>query len=408
MLNWHQNPQRVAWVILTVNFVLCCATAIAVPLGVRSYVLNATRPLQAFVTATNGTVQFFPPGADDPSAVTDRRAVAENSRIVTDASARSLITVFANDPAGPVLVTVQMYQDTDVRLVNARAPRFQWSQNPIRLSFDLKKGRVAVFVQSSDADRAQVQVTTPHSLITFGNGTYDVLIEGETTQVRARFGAAQVLAANRQVTANTGERVSVAAGRPPELPVPMAINLVLNGKLEGRLSPPWQEVVKVAPGLTPGKITQEIVDQRQVVRFSRKTEDGAHNEVGLKQDINRDVQGYDSLTLRLDLKLLYQSVPGGGYLASEYPVMVDIAYTDIYGKDLHWYQGFYYLDLPRGSTWLPPTGEKVLQDIWFSYESPNLFELLQETRPARINSITVFASGHDYNSLVSDIALNVR
>ncbi len=408
MLNWRQNPQRVAWVILTANFVLCCATAIAVPLGVHSYVLNATRSLQAFVTATNGTVQFFPPGADEPSAITDRRAVGENSRIATDASARSLITVFANDPTSPVLVTVQMYQDTDVRLVNARAPRFRWNQNPIRLTFDLQKGRVTVFVQSSDADRAQVQINTPQSLITFGNGTYDILIEDETTQVRARFGAAQVLAANRQVTASTGERVSVAAGQPPELPVPLAINLVLNGKLEGRLSPPWQEVVKVAPGLTPGKITQEIVDQRQVVRFSRKTEDGAHNEVGLKQDINRDVQGYDSLTLYLDLKLLYQSVPGGGYLASEYPVMVDIAYTDIYGKDLHWYQGFYYLDLPLGSTWLPPTGEKVLQDIWFSYESPNLFELLQETRPARINSITVFASGHDYNSLVSDIALNVR
>ncbi len=408
MLNWHQNPQRVAWVILTVNFVLCCATAIAAPLGVRSFVLNATRPLPAFVAATNGTVQYFSPSADDPSAVTDRRAMAESGRVVTDASARALITVLANNPDSPVLITVQMYQDTDVRLVNARAPRFRWSQNPIRLAFDLQKGRVAVLVQSSDAGRTQVQVSTPHSQITFGNGAYDVSLEGETTQVRTRFGAAQVLAANREVTAHTGERVSVAAGQPPELPTPMALNLVLNGKLEGRLSPPWQEVVKVAPGLVPGQITQETVDQRQVVRFSRKTEDGAHNEVGLKQEINRDVQGYDSLTLRLDLKVLYQSVPGGGYLASEYPVMVDIAYTDIYGKDLHWYQGFYYLDLPRGSTWLPPTGEKVLQDIWFSYESPNLFELLRETRPARINSITIFASGHDYNSLISDIALNVR
>lgn len=407
-MNWRQNPERVAWLVLSVNFVLCCLLAIGVPLGVRSYVLNATRPIQSYVTATMGTVQLFPPGVDEPSAVTDRRAVAERGRIVTDANARSLLTSFVGDPSSPLLATVQLYQDTDLRLMTARAPRFVWSPNAIQLSIDLQKGRVAVSTQDAGERPLHVQLRTPHASITFGSGAYDISVEGETTLVRTRVGAAQVLAANRQVTVSTGERVSVVAGRPPELPVPTALNLVLNGKLEGRLSPPWQEVVKVGAGLTPGKITQEIVDQRPVVRFSRRTEDGAHNEVGLKQDINRDVQGYDLMTLRLDLKLLYQSVPGGGYLASEYPVMVDIAYTDIYGKDLHWYQGFYYMDLPRESTWTPPTGEKVVQFIWYPYESPNLFYALRETRPARINSITVFASGHDYESLVADIALNVR
>lgn len=407
-MNWRENPERVAWFVLSVNFALCCLLVIAVPLGLRNYLLTATRPLQSYVMATTGTVQFFPAGADEPSAVTDRRAVAERSRIVTDANARSLLTSFATDPSGELLATVQLFQDTDLRLIAARAPRFPWSPKEAQLSFELQKGRVSVSAQNAGARPVQVQLRTPHSLITFGSGAYDIAIEGDTTSVRTRAGAAQVLAANREVTASTGERVSVAAGGPPELPVSAAVNLVLNGKLEGRLSPPWQEIVKVGAGLTAGKITQEIVDQRQVVRFSRRTEDGAHNQVGLKQEINRDVQGYDLLTLRLDLKLLYQSVPGGGYLASEYPVMVDIAYTDIYGKDLHWYQGFYYMDLPRESTWTPPTGEKVVQGIWYPYESPNLFYALRETRPARINSITVYASGHDYDSLVADIALNVR
>jgi hypothetical protein len=407
-MNWRENPQRVAWLVVSVSFVFCCLLAVAVPLGVRSFLLNATRPIQSYVTATAGTVQLFPSGADDPSAVTDRRAVTERSRVVTDANARSLLTIFADDPTGPVLAAIQLYQDTDLRLLTARAPRFAWNQSPIQLVLQLEKGRVTVSAQSEGDHPAQMQLNTPHGVVTFGDGTYDIAIDGDTTQARTRAGVAQVLAANRQVTVNTGERVTVIAGRPPDLPVPAALNLVLNGKLEGRLSTPWQEVIKVGAGLTPGKITQEVVDQRQVVRFNRKTEDGAHNEIGLKQDINRDVQGYDSLTLRLDLKLLYQSVPGGGYLASEYPVMVDIGYTDIYGKDLHWYQGFYYMDLPRESTWAPPTGEKVLQDIWYPYESPNLFYLLRETRPARINTITVYASGHDYNSLVSDIALSVR
>jgi hypothetical protein len=155
-------------------------------------------------------------------------------------------------------------------------------------------------------------------------------------------------------------------------------------------------------------VTVEDVGQRQAVRFSRQAEDGAPNRVGVAQTVDRDVQGYDSLVLRMDLQVLNQSVPGGGYLATEYPVMVDIAYTDVYGKDLHWYQGFYYLDLPSGSNYVPPSGEKIPLGVWYTYESPNLFDVLRETRPARINSITVYASGHDYESRVSDVALIVR
>ena len=407
-MNWRQNPQRVAWLVLTVSFLSCCLLTVAVPLGARSFLLYATRPIQAFITATAGTVQLVLPGADEPTAVTFRRAIPERGRVVTDASAKSLLTVFAAEADGPVLATIQLFQDTDLELSNARAPRFGWSYDPNRLAFDLQKGRVSLSTQSASGRPVEVQLQTPHADITLGSGTYDVAIEGDATQVRTRTGIAHVLAAGREVTAGAGERVGVDAGQPPDLPVPAALNLVLNGKLEGRLSPPWQESIKVGPGLTPGKITQETADQRQVVRFTRRTEDGAHNETGLRQDINRDVQGYDDLNLRLDLKVLSQSVPGGGYLASEYPVMVDIAYTDVYGKDLHWYQGFYTMDLPKESTWAPPTGEKIPQDAWYSYESPNLFELLRETRPARINSVTVYASGHDYDSMVSDVALSVR
>ncbi len=407
-MSWRQNPQRVGWLILIISFISCCSLAVAVPLGLRSFLLSATRSIPSFITATAGTVQLFPPGVDEPVAVTDRRAIVEGSRFVTDANARALLTVPADESGVSSLATLQLYQDTDLRLDLARAPRFPWNYGANQLVLDLRKGRVSVSAQIAGGRPIQVQVNTAHASTTFGSGTYDVTIDGDSTQVRARAGTAQVLAAGRQVTINSGERSSVIAGGPPDLPVPAALNLVLNGKLEGRLSPPWQEVVKVGAGLVAGKITQQSADQRQVVRFSRRTEDGAHNEVGLKQDINRDVQGYDSMSLRLDVKLLYQSVPGGGYLASEYPMMVDIAYTDIYGKDLHWYQGFYYMDLPPESTWAPPYGEKAPQDIWYSYESLNLFDLLKDTRPARINSITLYASGHDYDSMVSDVALSVR
>jgi len=410
-MNWRQNPTRVAWLILLANFLACCVLTVAVPLGIRSFLLHATRPEVAFIAATAGTAQLWAPSRDDPTAVTDRRSIAEGSEVVTDAKAKALLTLASDDAGERVDATIQLSPDTAITLQQARSPRFQWSHDPHRIAFDFLRGRVYLTTQKTDDRDIVVHVTTPHADLTFSQGTFDILVEGAQTQVRVRSGNAQVLSAGREVYVDGGERVSVAAGRPPELPVPDTYNLVLNGRFEDRLSPPWQIFTNLGRSdLVPGKVTQESVSQRQAVRFTRKTEDNAPNEVGLRQEVNRDVQGYDLLELRFDLQLLNQSVPGGGYQASEYPVMVRIDYTDIYGKDQFWVHGFYYMDLPSGVTWDPPTtrGEKVPAQVWYTYESPNLFQLLQDTRPARINEITIYAAGHDYDSRVADVALTVR
>jgi hypothetical protein len=316
--------------------------------------------------------------------------------------------VYASDPDTEAVATLQLSQDTAVSLQQVRSPRFAWSRDPHQIRAVLERGRAFFATQNAKDRDVEARLDTPQAEIRFGIGTVDATATEDETQVRVRSGPAVIAAAGRAVAANSGERVSVATGESPGLPVPAALNLVLNGTFEDRLTPPWDPVIEVGTGLPPGEVTVKDVGQRRAVQFSRQAEDGAPNRVGIRQTVDRDVQGYDSLVLRLDLELLNQSVPGGGYLATEYPVMVDIAYTDVYGKDLHWYQGFYYLGLPTGSTYVPPSGEKIPLGIWYTYESPNLFDVLRETRPARINSIDVYASGHDYQGMVSDVALIVR
>jgi hypothetical protein len=410
-MNWRQNPTRVAWFILLANLFACCILAVAVPLGARSFILHSTRAKLANVTATQGTVQVWAPNEKDPVAVPDRRAVTEGSAVVTDDKAKALLTL-SSDPTGERLdTTIQLDPNTSVVLQTARAPRFQWSADPHETGLDLRQGRIYLTTQREDDRDVQTQVTTPQAELTLNQGSFDVLVQGDQTQVRARSGSGVVQSEGRQVTVDGGERVSVTAGQPPELPVPDTLNLVLNGNFEGRISPPWQNFTSLSQAdLEPGKVTLEEVGQGQAVRFTRKTEDGAPNEIGLVQEVNRDVQGYDSLVLRFDLELLNQSVPGGGYQASEYPVMVRIDYTDVNGKDQFWVHGFYYLDLPSGVTWVPADtrGEKIPLGVWYNYESPNLFQLLKDARPARINKITIYAAGHDYDSRVSDLVLTVR
>lgn len=407
-MSWRQNPSRVAWLILTTSFLTCCLLAVVVPLLTRSYVLHATRVKTAFIAATQGTVQLHVRGASDRTAVTERRLAPEGSEIITDASAKGLLTVSTDEAGERVLSTVQLWGDTEITLSHIRTPRFEISADPHRTDITLKRGRLFLASQRTDQRDVVIYLTTPHSQIILDPGTFDVTVLNNETQLRIRSGEAHIIAGGRQVNAGAGQRVTIAADSAPSLPVPDTVNLILNGTFERSLEPLWSQFATVKAGYEPGKVALVTEGRRTAIRFTRRTEDGVPNSVGVMQTVDRDVEGYDSLAMRLDVKLLYQSVPGGGEKATEYPVMVDLFYTDIYGKDLHWYQGFYYFDPPAGSPYLEPTGERTPFGLWYTYESPNLFELLKETRPARINSVSIYAMGHDYESLVSDVALTVR
>lgn len=422
-MNWRQNPIRVAWAVLLTSFFSCCLLAVIVPLGARNFLLHATRALPVMASATTGTAQLWVPGATDPTAVTVRRAIAEGSRLETDATAKALLTLAVDETGERVLAIVQLYPDSAVTLQKTRAPRFGLSPDPHAITLKLTRGRMTVTVQRTDERDVAVIVATPQADVAFGAGTYNLTLFSSETQVRVRSGTAQVIAEGQAVTAAGGQRVTILAGRAPDLPVPDTINLVLNGSFEGGLAPLWEQFAEVKSGYRPGSVTLVTNGRRRALRFTRREEDGVPNRVGVTQLVNRDVEGYDTLALRLDLRLTHQSVQGGGQNATEYPLMVDVFFTDIYGKDVHWYKGFYYLDLLPGSPYLtplredqvpadaayfPPTAERVPIGIWYSYESPNLFELLKRTRPARIISISIYAIGHDYESYASDIGLTVR
>ena len=180
-------------------------------------------------------------------------------------------------------------------------------------------------------------------------------------------------------------------------------NLLRNGDFSEPELDAWQ-AKPVAEGVKPGTVQVYEREGRWVAHFQRDGEDNVNTEVGIIQVVEKDVNVYDDLSIQLDVKLLHQSLSGAGYLSSEYPLRVEITYTDIYGKLLTWGHGFYYRD-PENPNWQIINGEKIPPYIWYTYQSPNLMELLEETRPARINSVRIYASGWNYQSMVSEVYL---
>jgi hypothetical protein len=137
-------------------------------------------------------------------------------------------------------------------------------------------------------------------------------------------------------------------------------------------------------------------------------EEKMHTEVGISQQVDLPVNVYDDLRIQLDTKILFQSLPGAGSLNSEFPMRVEISYRDVYGKELTWGHGFYYREPEAGEEYPEVVeGSRLSQGQWFTYVSPNLVELLdgQGTRPAHINGLRIYASGHNYQSMVSEVYL---
>ncbi len=205
------------------------------------------------------------------------------------------------------------------------------------------------------------------------------------------------------------ERTTVRAGEAPGQPVAAAENLLANGSLEEDLSVGWQAYNE--QGGDGGDVDGEVSvielpgTNSRAVRFFRTGSGGNHCETVIRQDLNEEISDLvTSISLYLRVRLVNQSLSGGGYLSSEYPLMIRLEYEDVYGSEAHWTHGFYYQNEDGNPTM---HGERIAHNMWFDYGSGNILESIYP-RPARLKSLLIYASGWDYESMVSDVSLVVE
>jgi hypothetical protein len=403
----RENPERLAWAILLACFGVFLALLISVPLTLRYFVQHATAPQTATLDPTQGTVLLYGPSATEPIAITElREDVVEGSTIVAgDGPTQASLRLISENEGDEALGSVQLYTGSRLQIERMRSPMFEMSTEPYQVRLRLDQGQARVFTNSGRQRPLSVEIATPHGSIMLATGSFQIAVTGEQTDITVSAGSATLVKADQpDLTVTEGLRAWMTASGIAETPAPAAQNLLRNGNFSESMRDSWESYV-IAQNVTPGKVNIMERDGRRVAYFVRQGEDNVPTEVGIRQGIDRDVNVYDKLYLQLDVKLLFQSLPGAGYLSSEYPLRVEISYTDIYGKSgLTWGHGFYFRD-PENENWQIVGGEKIPPFNWFTYRSPNLMELLKDTRPARIDSIRIYASGWNYQSMVSEVYL---
>lgn len=405
---WRENPERLAWAVLLVSFAFFVLLAIAVPWAMKMTIRYATAAQEARLEPTLGTLLLYPNASAEPMAVTDvRDGITEGNRIVAgDDATQGTLALLGVNP-DEVLGSVQLYAGTTLDVLRIRRPLFARSPEPYQVQLRLEHGQARIFSNSGEGRPLHVALETPHGVIELAAGSYQVSVNAERTDVTVRSGQAVLTHVNDgSITVNSGLRAWMTASDFAHDPESATVNLLANGDFSEPMLNTWQSYV-VADNVIPGSVRIVEREGRWIAHFIRQGEENVPTEVGITQIVEKDINVYDDLRIQLDVKLLHQSLSGAGYLSSEFPLRVEITYTDIYGKVLTWGHGFYSRD-PENANWRIINGEKIPPYIWYTYESPNLMELLAETRPARLNSVRIYASGWNYQSMVSEVYLAVE
>jgi len=405
----RRSPERLAWTVTLAAFVAFCTLAISTPLGVRWYLINATRPYEARITCLEGTAVVEDPqhGTARPLVKDETISIPEGTVVIVDETAQAEIIFFDQS-------LVRLFPRTSLALQSMRAPRFATSPRPAQIVLYARGGRVwaNTVLRGSAPIEFRVESLQAHTLLS-EDGAYILEVSNERTEVIVQRGSAEVTGASPSVAGSGSvilearQRTVAETGRAPIAPLKAERDLVTNGDFSAPLSTGWTAFNDQGGdgGEVDGTVSLVVEELRRAVRFYRTGGQFNHCETIIEQEMNRDLPDpLTTLKVQATIKLVNQTLSGGGYLSSEYPLMIKIRYRDIHQSETEWIHGFYYQNLGGNPTMY---GQEVPQDKWYFYESENLLDILPIT-PSRIVWIRVAASGWNYESLVSEISLIVE
>jgi len=400
----RSNPSRLAWTVLGTAFILFCLLAVSIPLGVRAYVANACEDQDAWLQRITGTPLVSREANGLPFGVPDTATVVPGDQITLSGDTRAILDLFDRSH-------VTLYDNTIFTLDRAASPRFRLSDRLNEVAVTLTSGRVSIGRALASERDTRFTVLTPHTSVLLDEGSYRVEVNAEGTEVTVVRGRAVVGSEPSALVLSQGMRSSVDSTGTIVGPMPVARNLVRNGDFQEPLEPAW--ITDTEEYLVPpGRVTIVEDGARRAARlFRREADDGTHTEVMLRQKLDHDVRDL-RVSVALDVLVRFHSLSGGGQESSEFPVIVRLDYRDEWGNSHFWTHGFYYQNEAgyaiATDAWGNPLGEHIARDVWYSYESGNLPDLLGDSRPMYLTELTIYASGWNYDSLISDVQLIVE
>ncbi|MBN1400023.1 MAG: FecR domain-containing protein, partial [Anaerolineae bacterium] len=184
----RKNPERVAWIVLILSFVIFCLLLVATPLGIRWFIWNAETDRKALVESLAGTVVVEPPVGSGaiPLGRGQSWVAPEQSVIRVDESSEAGITFFDHS-------FMRLFPGTTVRLVELSSPRYRAGKLPNTIRLALIGGRVRIGTALSLDSPLAFSVETFHAQVRLdADGSYALDASNEGADIAVYRGHATV------------------------------------------------------------------------------------------------------------------------------------------------------------------------------------------------------------------------
>ncbi len=424
-----KDPGRLAWTVLLTALIIFCLTATAVFVGIRWFLLDSMIPLNATLEVSRNTVSVRASTGDNYQAVRTMFTISRDAALATDSASQGHLNI--TDPyTHDSVASIILHRDSTLTLGEISRPRFDFSSRAYIITLEFS-GNVDVDIPPDIQRRIIVDIRSPYGLIRMGNsGRYLLTSVAERFSVLNRSGDVAVINNTREARAvpegMTGwiDVTTNAIGISQPL-----VDIIPDGSFDTvnpadpALSSEWGcYSLRDDAAAAEGSYGREFINGRSVMHITRVQTDGLpatnHAETGCLQYLNTiseplPVTVYNFLELRVTMQIRDRllMLSACGQQGSECPVMVVINYLNQYDQEQQWIHGFYTrydqaVGWPLRCATCAQDHEQLNKDTWYTYTSGNLLQLLPEDqRPVAVNSVKFYASGHEYEVLLGEVAL---
>ncbi|GAB4574098.1 MAG: hypothetical protein Kow0077_18950 [Anaerolineae bacterium] len=424
-----KDPGRTAWTILIISLIIFCLTTTSVFLGIRWFLFDSTVPLNTVLYVSRNTVSVRASTSDTFQAVRNNLPLSRDARLTTDSSSQGNITI--TDPYfHNVVASITVHRDSSVRLGDTTRPRFEFSGNPYVIALEFS-GNIDIDIVPNLDRGIILDVNSKHGIIRMGSpGQYILTNLPDRFSVLNRNGQA-VLINNAQEARAVPEGMTGwidVADNSIGISQPL-VDIIPDGSFDAvnpadpAFSSEWGcYSLRDDSQAAEGEYRREVVNGRSVMHIVRVEVPGKsarnHAETGCLQYLNTindplPVTAFDYLELRVTMQIRDRPLmlSACGQQGSECPVMVVINYLNQYDQEQQWIHGFYSrydpaVGWPLRCATCAQDHEQINQDTWYTYTSGNLLQLLPEDqKPVAISSVKFYASGHEYEVFLGEVAL---
>lgn len=391
---------RLAWRLTLGAALTLLVLVIGTPLLRSWYVNSATETRSAALTTIDGVIFVRRDGARDWQPAGPDTRVEPGDSLRTAANARAFVQLFDDS-------TVLLYPSSTLRVLRAEQGRFRPERATVVLALDNGRARLGV-APHADPNAAFMQLRTPHAEVHLEEGSYTADVGRDQTEVRVRRGDATAYAASESgngagsaarvtAAAQAGQRLALRTDRPPVNAQPLRADLLENGYFAEKSGADVRAWVQVDSSEEEPSGQISLTEIPGAVTFQRTGR--GHGETLISQQVDIDLWDYEKLLLTADFRVLAHTLSGGGWLGTEYPIMLRVHYRDATGGKLTFSRGFF---LHNQDNYPTQNATRLASTDWQRVE----FDLLAATpRPWKIETVQVVAQGWDYHSAVREIHL---